>query len=137
MKHITAFFAALILASVALAQSSSVTKTVGQTATLAWTAPTAYTNGTSIASGTSITYNVYGATEAAGASCPANGTPLATSITTGLTTTTYTTTAFTAAGVQCYAVAAEIAGVQSAQSNIVTVTVAEPTPNPPGTLTVQ
>lgn len=126
-----------LLGGVALAQSSSATKQIGQTATLNWLAPTAYTSGTAIASGTAITYNVYSSAQAIGTTCPSGALSTPTQAASGIATTSWAIPAYTAAGVNCYAVTAVIAGVESAPSNTVQVNVAEPTPNPPGTLSVQ
>lgn len=134
------FLGAFLLASfagLALAQSSSATKQVGQSATLNWTAPTAYTSGAAITSGTAITYNVYSSTQAAGTTCPAGALPTPTQAASGVAALSWTIPAYTAAGVACYAVTAVIAGVESAPSNTVQVNVTEPTPNPPASLTVQ
>lgn len=139
-QRLVRFLGALILASLAgfaLAQSSSATKQVGQSATLNWSAPTAYTSGAAITSGTAITYNVYSSTQAAGTTCPSGALSTPTQAVSGVATLSWATPAYTTAGVDCYAVTAVIAGVESTPSNTVQVNVIEPTPNPPGTLTVQ
>lgn len=106
--------------SLAYAQTSTVTKSAGSTAVLAWLAPVANTDGTPIATGTPITYTVYSGT---------------TKAVTGLTALTWTTGPLTV-GTPCWAVTATEAGVESAQSTQVCITVVAPTPNPPAGLTV-
>lgn len=113
---------------------TSVAKTVGQTALLSWTAPTSYTDGSAIASGTVISYNLYQASEPPGSTCA--GATFGQAMQSGLGGTTYTTLPYASAGVYCYELTSVVNNTESAPSNIVTVTVTNPIPNPPGAVTV-
>lgn len=115
----------------ASAQTASVSKTVGGTAVLSWTAPTQYTNGTNIAAGVVVTFNVY---ESNASTCATFAPSAASLSASNLSATTWTTPAFSAAGSYCYETTALVAGVESAPSNAVSVTVTNAIPKAPANL---
>lgn len=134
-------FAAMLLLAVGVtfAQTTTsvptVNKTVGQTSTLSWGAVTTYTDGTVIPSTAAVTYDVYEAAPVSGTVCNsvATGAPIASAI----TATSWVTPVYTTAGVYCYVMTATVNSMQSSPSNVVQATVANQTPNPPGTASIK
>lgn len=118
----------------ASAQTAITTKSVGQTAVLSWIAPTQYTNGASFASGVVVSYNVY---ESSASPCIAF-TPSSTAlIASSVSNPSFTIAPYTAVGSYCYEVTAMVAGVESAPSNVVGVSVSAAIPKAPANLTAQ
>ena len=129
-----AVVAALSLCSRAYGQTAIVSKPLGSTAALTWVAPTQFVDGSTIPASDAVVFDVY---QSNTSPCTSFAPSIGTRIASNLSVAAFTTPAFSVAGSYCFETTALVAGVESAASNAVAVTVAAPIPKSPANLTVK